>query len=84
MLRSGIAETPSDISRLWVVHVHSAITKATDNPEYEIKESIVFANCNIHFEGKIKYLPAYMVMFLSDDISAPILKKLPVQIRSEE
>ncbi len=65
-------------------YVHSAITKATDNPEYEIKESIVFANCNIHFEGKIKYLPAYMVMFLSDDISAPILKKLPVQIRSEE
>lgn len=44
--------------------VHSAINNCLKNPEYEIKEAFVFANCNISRNKNITYLPAYMIMFL--------------------
>lgn len=57
-------------------YVHSAISNVTNNPEYEIKESLVLANCNIYREGRIKYLPAYMAMFLVNEVKVPVLEQI--------
>ena len=46
---------------------HSAINNCLKNPEYEMDEAFVFANCNVRKEGKTVYLPAYMVMFMDRD-----------------
>jgi len=54
-------------------YVHSAISKATSNDEYQIKEAYVFGNCNVEIKGKITYLPIYMCSFISDEIKYPIL-----------
>ncbi len=54
-------------------YVHSAITKVTNNKEYQIKASYVFANCNIEKQNKIIYYPIYMCAFLNDKIEYPIL-----------
>ena len=55
-------------------YVHSAISKAVSNPEYEIDEGIVFANCNVSQEGKINYLPVFMCAFLQDDVVLPVVE----------
>lgn len=47
--------------------VHSAMNNCLNNPEYEMEEGFVFANCNITRKGKITYFPVYMVMFLEED-----------------
>ena len=36
-------------------------------PEYGIQEAYVFTNDNVKADGKLTYLPIYMVMFLQDD-----------------
>jgi len=46
---------------------HSAIDHCLNNPEYGMEEAIVFANCNISTDGKVTYMPVYMVMFLERD-----------------
>ena len=76
VIEKDLSVIPIEVKSGKDYYVHSAITKATENPEYGIRESIVFANCNIHHEGKIRYLPAYMVMFLSDDMTIPVLEKI--------
>lgn len=53
--------------------VHSAISHCLDNSEYQMEEGIVFANCNVSKDGKITYLPIYMVMFLEPGFSELIL-----------
>ena len=35
--------------------------------EYGIEEAYVFANGNVKADGKLVYLPIYMVIFLRDD-----------------
>lgn len=59
-------------------YVHSAISNVLNNPEYSINEGIVFADCNVETDGKISYLPVYMVMFLENSVKLPILSPLPV------
>lgn len=54
-------------------YTHSALDKATYNEEYQVKESYVFANCNIEEKDKIIYYPIYMCAFISDEIEYPIL-----------
>lgn len=54
-------------------YVHSAISKATYNEEYQIREAYVFANCNIEKKEKVTYLPIYMCAFINDEIEYPIL-----------
>ncbi len=44
--------------------IHSALNNCLNNPEYEMPEGIVFANCNVGKKGKVTYLPIYMIMFL--------------------
>ena len=47
--------------------IHSAINNCLSNPEYGMQEGIVFANCNVSTNGKVTYLPIYMMMFLEKD-----------------
>lgn len=56
--------------------IHSAMNNCLANPEYEMKEGLVFANCNVSKKGKITYLPIYMVMFLKNDDETIILDKI--------
>ena len=56
-------------------YVHSAISKAADNPEYEINTAYVFTNYDVRTEGKMIYLPVYMSMFIQDDTPLPVLGK---------
>ena len=35
--------------------------------EYGIEEAFIFTNENVKIEGKLNYLPIYMVMFLKDE-----------------
>ncbi|MBQ9326925.1 MAG: ATP-binding protein [Solobacterium sp.] len=57
-------------------YVHSAISKAADNPEYEINKAYVFTNYDIRTEGKMIYLPVYMCMFLKESTSLPVLNPI--------
>ena len=57
-------------------YVHSAISKAADNPEYEINTAYVFTNYDVRTEGKMIYLPVYMSMFIQDDTPLPVLRPI--------
>ncbi|MBR4790440.1 MAG: ATP-binding protein [Treponema sp.] len=56
--------------------LHSAMNNCLTNPEYQMEEGFVFANCNISQKGKITYFPVYMVMFLQKMKGDLILKKI--------
>ena len=43
---------------------HAALTNLLSNKEYDIKEGLVFAHCNIRTEQKTTYLPVYMIAFI--------------------
>ena len=57
-------------------YVHSAISKAADNPEYEINTAYVLTNYDVKTEGKMIYLPVYMSMFIQDDMPLPVLRPI--------
>lgn len=46
---------------------HSALDNVMAVTEYGIEEAYIFTNDNIKTNGKLTYLPIYMVMFLQDD-----------------
>ena len=46
---------------------HSALDNVMAVAEYGIEEAYVFTNGNVKADGKLTYLPIYMVMFLRDD-----------------
>ena len=56
--------------------IHSAMNNCLANPEYQMQEGIVFANCNVSKIDKIVYLPIYMIMFLQKDAEQVVLEKI--------
>jgi predicted AAA+ superfamily ATPase len=56
--------------------IHSALNNCLANPEFQMEEGFVFANCNISQKDKITYLPVYMVMFLKKNTETIILDKI--------
>jgi predicted AAA+ superfamily ATPase len=56
--------------------IHSAINNCLANPEYQMDEGIVFANCNVSKKDKVTYLPIYMIMFLQKDTEQIVLDKI--------
>ena len=47
--------------------VHSSLSRFVTTEEYGIKEGVVLSNTGeIHLDGKIRYLPVYMSMFLGN------------------
>ena len=57
-------------------YVHSALSKVIDNKEYNVKEAIIFANCNLEKQGKKTYMPVYMSTFLQDTTILPVLNPI--------
>lgn len=48
--------------------VHSALNNLLKNPEYNILASTVISNeREIYQEGKVTYMPVYLVMFMAAD-----------------
>ena len=43
---------------------HSALSKVLSSPNYEIGQAVVLCEENVEVEGKVAYLPVYMVAFL--------------------
>ena len=58
--------------------IHSALTACVNNPEYEIPEAFVFAECNVERRDKVTYLPVYMVG-LVDGLSEENLSIKPIR-----
>ena len=46
---------------------HSALNNLMNTKEYGIEEGFIFTNDNVKIDGKLNYLPMYMVMFLRDE-----------------
>ena len=59
-------------------YIHSAVSKVCSNPEYEIQNAYILANCNISQEGKMLYMPIYLCAFIRDYVQLPILEPITV------
>ena len=46
---------------------HRALTHLLSDPEYDFPESIVFDDDALKIEGRVRYMPIYMAMFLHKD-----------------
>jgi predicted AAA+ superfamily ATPase len=55
--------------------IHSALSHCINNPEYDIDEAFVFANCNIERKDKVTYLPIYMACFMEKNSTFDVIVK---------
>ena len=56
---------------------HAALDNVLGNKDYSIPTAFVFQNDNVSIDGRIVYLPIYMLMFLQkEETSAPQIYKL--------
>ena len=58
---------PIEVKSGKVYNKHSALNNLLDVKEYGIEEAFIFTNDNVKIDGKLNYLPIYMVMFLRDE-----------------
>ena len=68
IIETGGDAIPIEVKSGKKYSVHSALNNCVNNPDYEIKEAIVFADCNVSREDKITYMPLYMSMFMDASI----------------
>ena len=73
LIEQAMTVLPIEVKSGKDYYFHSALSKASNNPEYGIESAYVLANCNVSQEGKTVYLPVYMCTFIRDDIQLPIL-----------
>ena len=43
---------------------HNALSNVMTNPDYAMKEAVVFTSSNVEIQGNILYLPVYLLMYL--------------------
>lgn len=55
---------------------HRALANIMTNPEYILPEALIFCNDNVKQNGKLTYMPVYMVMFLERKNNAPNYYKI--------
>ena len=55
---------------------HRALSNIMDCEEYDLPEALVLNNDNLTVEGRISYLPVYMVMLLEKEKLAPQTYKI--------
>ena len=58
---------PIEVKSGKVYNKHSALNNLMNTKEYGIEEAFIFTNDNVKINGKLNYLPMYMVMFLRDE-----------------
>lgn len=57
--------------------IHSALNNVLNNRDYGINEAFVLSNYNLKIDGRITYLPIYMLMFIDNDrIEKPKYKEI--------
>jgi len=76
LIEQDLRVVPIEVKSGKDYYVHSALSKAAGNPEYDIETAYILANCNISCEDKMIYLPVYMCTFIRDDVPLPVL--LPI------
>lgn len=76
LVETGGRVVPIEVKSGKDYYVHSALSKALDNQEYDIKKAYVFGDCNISVEDKVRYMPVYMCAFLRKERKMPILEKI--------
>lgn len=52
---------------------HNALRNVLNTPEYNIRQAFVLCNDNLHVNGRIVYLPIYMLMFITKTAPTPPL-----------
>ncbi len=55
---------------------HNALSNVMSSKEYSIPEGLVFCNANVKIDGKIIYMPIYMLMFLEKETTVNLTYKL--------
>ena len=46
---------------------HSALNNLISKKEYDIRQALIFGNCNVEIRGEETYLPIYMIDFLRQE-----------------
>ena len=59
--------TPIEIKSGKDYQRHAALDNVMGNRDYAIPEAFVFQNDNVRVDGRIVYLPVYMLMFLQKE-----------------
>lgn len=59
---------------------HNALSNIIGNPAYNIREAFVLSNINLRIVGPIRYLPIYMLMFISKEQTADLLVKVDLPV----
>lgn len=67
IIEQGGKSLPIDVKSGKAYNKHSALNNLLNVKEYGIEEAFIFTNDNVKVEGKLNYLPIYMVMFLKDE-----------------
>lgn len=76
LIESGGHVIPIEVKSGKDYYFHSALTKVTENPEYQIEKAYVFGDCNISVNGKIRYMPIYLCSFLTKRMKMPVLSPM--------
>ena len=67
IIEQGGKSLPIEVKSGKAYNKHSALNNLLNVKEYGIEEAFIFTNDNVKVEGKLNYLPIYMVMFLEDE-----------------
>ena len=59
---------------------HRALSNIMDCEEYDLSEALVLNNDNLSIDGRITYVPVYMVMFLEKKGVASIEYKIDLSV----
>ena len=62
--RGGGAVLPIEVKSGKDYKRHSALNNVMSSPNYEIEQAVVLCEENVNENGRVLYLPAYMVMFV--------------------
>ena len=73
--KSGMA-LPIEVKSGKAYQRHRALSNIMSDSTYHIREAVVLSGANVSVEGPIKYLPIYMLMFLTKDVSSDLLYKV--------
>ena len=55
---------------------HNALSNVMSSAEYALPEALVLCNSNVSVDGKVVYMPIYMLMFLEKEQTVNVTYKL--------
>jgi len=73
LIEQGMSVVPIEVKSGKDYYVHSALSKALSNANYQIDKAYVLSNSNTRKEERIIYLPVYLAMYIKDKTTIGIL-----------